>query len=215
MLSTLFNITVIAEWCAFITAVFLLRKKTKVWQLFIVFLFITVCAETAGWILSFVFKKNNNWIFNINLLINVPFSIWIFSKAEPLQKVSRFLYLAMALFIVFALTNLFFFQGFWKYNGITDVFSSIMLAVICCYFFYAVLKEETFRDLFRYEYFWLANGFLFYSLGSVVLYVFLDYLWAYYNQTKINVYGYINYGLNVLFYGSLIIAFICRHRNSK
>jgi len=121
----------------------------------------------------------------------------------------------MALFMGFGLCNLIFIQGFWKYNTITDVLSSIILAIISCYFFITVLKEEAFRNLFTYEYFWFANGILFYSLGSVVLYIFLDYLGDFYKETKINVYGYINYGLNVLFYGSLVIAFVCRQRNTK
>ncbi len=215
MLSTLFNITVIAEWCCFITSLIFLSKSTGVWRFFIPLLFIIIFAETAGWYLSYVLKKgNNNWIFNLLLTINISFSIWMFTTAEPLRKVKTKLFFIMAFYIVFAACNLFFVQGFWEYNGITEALGGIILAVISCYFFYALLKEEGFRNLFRYEYFWLANGLLFSSLGSV-LYIFLHYLHAFRKHTGINIYGYVNYGINVLLYGSLIIAFICRKRNTR
>jgi hypothetical protein len=160
-------------------------------------------------------KSNNSWIFNINLILNMSFSIWIFTTASPLQKVKRKLFLLLGVFIVFALLNLLCIQGLWRYNVFTEIAGDVILAGISCYFFYTVLTEETFRNLFSYEFYWFANGLLINSLGAVVLYIFLDYLWGYYKQTGINVYGYINYGINVLLYGSLIVAFICRYRNTK
>jgi hypothetical protein len=215
MIASLLNITVISEWCAFISAIFFLRKRTTSWQFFILVLFLTICVETTGWYLAYFSSGGNNWIFNILLLINDCFSIWLFSKAEPMRKIRKPLYLLIVCFIVFAICNLMFIEGTQKYNGYTEVLGDIMQATISCWFFYEVLREEKFRDLFRYEYFWLANGLLFCSLGSVVLYIFPDYLYAFYLNTKINVYGYINYLLNILLYGSLIIAFICRSRNTK
>jgi len=216
MLSSLFNITVIAEWCCFIAAIIFLPRRTGKWRLFIPLLFITILAETVGWYLwNILGKGNNGWIFNINLLINISFSVWMFSTVESLQKVKVKLFLLLFLFIAFAVCNTFFFEGPWVYNRFTDIAGNIILAVISCYFFYTVLNEDAFRNLFRYEYYWFANGLLFYSLGSVVLNVFLNYLWEYHKQTGVNIYGYINYGINVLLYGSFIIAFICRRRNTS
>jgi hypothetical protein len=216
MIAGLFNITFIAECCALMVAIILLNKKTTLWQFFILFLFITVLAETVGWYLAFILHKpNNNWVYNILLVFSGSFSLWIIANAEPFRKARTKLNGGMLLFVVFALCNLLFFQGPWKYNGYTEILGDLLMSVYCCYFFYRVLTESVYRDLFRYEYFWLANGFLFSSLGSVVLYIFLDALTMYYRHTNINIYGYINYGLNVLLYGSLIISFICRNRNTK
>ena len=44
-------------------------------------------------------------------------------------------------------------------------------------------------------------------MGSAVLNVFLTELQAYADKTHINVYGYINYSVNILFCTCLIIAF--------
>jgi hypothetical protein len=215
-LSTLFNPTVTSEWCAFIAALCLLRRRTGVWRLFIWQLLLTIIAETFGWSSIYFWKSlNNHWIFNLLLLISAGFWIWIFSRAEPMARSRKLLYGLLIGFLCFGLVNMFFFQGLWEYNGYTDVLSDMLIAGVCCYFFYTILREEQFRNLFGYEYFWLANGLLVSSLGSVVVYIFINDLFAFYNHTHINVYGYINYSLNIILYVSFIIAFICRNRNTR
>jgi hypothetical protein len=117
--------------------------------------------------------------------------------------------------MLYALINLFFFQGFWHYNQYTETIGDIIQVIICCYLFYSLLNEKAYRNLFSYEYFWLANGVLFSSLGSTILYHFPEAMSAYQKQTGINVFAILNNVLNVLLYGSLIIAFICRNRNTR
>lgn len=216
MIASLFNITFITESCAFAAAIWFLRKKTTVWQLFIPLLLVTIFVETLGWWLVAVERKSSNSIiYNLLMIVTDLFSFWILSHAEPLlNKKKMFLWLMIA-FSIFAIFNLAAFQGPWQYNGYTELLGDLLLAVLCCYFFYLLLREESDRDLVRYEYFWLANGFLFSALGSAVLYIFIDPLTAFYRQSGVNVYAYINYLLNVLLYGSLILAFICRYRNTK
>ena len=216
MIWTLFNITVISEWCAFIASILLLRKRTTFWQLFIPILFLTILAETTCWYFSYFFKDaNTNLIFNLLMIVNVCFPLWLLCQATPLQHARKTIYFCTILFILFAIINLVYFQGFKKFNSTTEAFGDMLIAVTSCYFLYQILVDDKYRDIFQYEYFWLANGLLFSSLGSAVLYVFLDYLWAYYRKTHINIYGYINYVINVIFYASLIVAFICRWRTTK
>jgi drug/metabolite transporter superfamily protein YnfA len=215
-LSNLFNPTVIAEWIAFLAALRFLPQRVGVWRLFVLLLLATILVETGGWYSTYIWKKSTNqWIFNILMLVSNAFWIWIFRFAEPMHKAGRPLRVLFTAFVCFGLANLLFFQGFWVYNSYTDIFGDLLVAVVCCYFFYASLQEELFRDFLRYEYFWLANGLLFSSLGSMVLYIFIDYLYAFKRHTQINVYGYINYGLNIILYGSFVIAFICRNRNTR
>lgn len=216
MLNSLFNPTVVAEWVTFVAAILLLPRRVGIWRLFVLLMLVNIVTETVGWAMAWFGKnRNNQWIFNLNMLISSGFSIWIFRWAEPMEDGRRLLQGLLAGFICFGMANLLFFQGFWRYNTYTEVVGDMVQAVVCCYFFFLCLQEEQFRDLFRYEYFWLANGLLFYSLGAVVLYIFLDALDAFTLHTRINVYGYINYGLNFILYGSMIIAFICRNRNMR
>lgn len=216
MLSSYFNITVIAEWWTFIAAIFLLDKKTKVWQLFILLLFLTLCVETIGWYLRTQEHSFFNALpFNLLMLISNAFLIWFFTKARTLQKIKRTLIYLDYFFIVFGVVNLFFFQGFWYYNSFSETLGDIMLSVICCYFFYTLLTEKEYIDLLRLDYFWLAIGVLFSSLGSALLYHFSWALREFYIHSKIDVGTYINYALNLILYTSLIIAFICRWKITR
>ncbi|HEY1870147.1 MAG TPA: hypothetical protein VGG71_03770 [Chitinophagaceae bacterium] len=216
MIGYLFNFTFIAECIAFLAALYLLDKKTGTWRLFIPFLSVTLVVETIGWYLIDKSRpSNNNWIYNILLLFNGIFTFWILSKADPLVKARRYLLICLSVFISFSIFNMLLFEGFWKYNGYTEMLLDLMTSIYICYFFYQVIAENVYRNLYKYEYFWIAIGFLFSSLGSVVLYIFIDSLTSYYNNTHINIYGYINYGLNVVLYGSLIISFICRRRSTR
>jgi hypothetical protein len=216
MIASLFNITFITESCAFIAAIWFLRKRATLWQLFIPLLFLTIFVETLGWWLVVVERKSSNSIiYNLLMIVTDLFSLWILFHAEPLLKKRKMFLWLMTAFSIFAIVNLASFQGPWQYNGYTELLGDLLQVVLCCYFFYSLLREERHRDLVHYEYFWLANGFLFSSLGSAVLYIFIDPLTAFYRQTGVNVYANINYLLNTLLYGSLILAFICRYRNTK
>ncbi|MDB5198741.1 MAG: hypothetical protein JWO92_704 [Chitinophagaceae bacterium] len=216
MISSYFNITIIAEWICFIAALILLHKKTKVWRLFILLLFLTLCAETTGWYMRTRHHQFHNALpFNFLMIISTTFLIWFFTKAASLQKMKKVLNYLNYFFILFAVINLFFFQGFWKYNSFSETLGDIMLAIICCYFFYTLLTEKNYVDLLRLDYFWLATGIFFSALGSALLYQFSGVLRDYYLRSKIDIGTYINYSLNLILYISLIIAFICRWKTTR
>jgi hypothetical protein len=216
MINSYFNVTVIAEWLTFIVSLLLLDKKTTRWRLFIMLLFLVLCAETAGW---YMYNRlgifDNALPFNILMLLSNVFFIWFMSTATVLQQVKKWLVYLNCFFLVFGLINLFFFQGLWRYNSFSESLGDIILVLICCYFIFTLLKANEHTDLLRFDYFWLANGLLFYCLGSALLYQFSYLLGNYYNQTKINIGEYINYALNLILYSSLIIAFICRRKTTR
>ena len=216
MIATLFNPTVIAECCTLLAAIFLLKKNSGRWQLFIPVLLVTIIAETLGWAWTYLFhKRGNGWIFNINLLMTSAFYFWLLSFAGPLQQLKSRLLTCVAIFFLFASLNALFGQGFTAYQTYTDIFAELMLIVTGFYFFYKVLTEEIYRNVFRYEYFWLVNGLLLYALGGVVLYAFYEVIVAYDKLHKVHLYGLINYIINGIFYGSLIIAFVCRNKTQE
>lgn len=214
MLNGYLNITVFAEWCCFIAAIIFLDKKTKMWRFFILWLFLTLCTETTGWWLR-THHFRNALPFNILMLVSKTFLIWFFSQSIFLQKVKPALLFFNVAFILLGLINLFFFQGFWIYNSYSETFADIILAITCCYFLYTVLTGNEYINLPHLDYFWLATGVLFSALGSALLYQFSYVLREYYLNTKIDIGTYINYGLNLILYSSLIIAFICRWKITR
>lgn len=106
-------------------------------------------------------------------------------------------------------------QGFRIYNSYSEGLGDLLIAIISCVFLFTLLKEETYRNLFAYEYFWFANGLLFSSLGNALLYFFLNDLSEYEKKTGVAIYDYINYVINIILYSSLIIAFICRRKTTR
>src|SRR6185295_3514598 len=114
MLLSYFNITVIAEWCTFMAAVFLLNKNTGIWQLFILLLFLILCTETIGWYLHNVVKRYENALpFNILMILSDSFFIWLFSRADLMKGMRRIILYFFFFFVLFSVANLFFFEGFW------------------------------------------------------------------------------------------------------
>jgi len=216
MINSYLNVTVIAEWITFIASVLLLDKRTTRWRLFIVLLFLVLCTETTGWyFINRLHIYNNALPFNILMLGSNIFFMWFFSKEALIQRTKKLLAFLGILFLIFGLLNLFFFQGFWIYNSISEAAGDIILSILCCYFLYTLVKDPAPVNLLNMDIFWLATGILFYSLGSAMLYQFSYLLADYYKKTNINIGNYINYALNLVMYTTMIIAFICRRKATR
>ena len=215
MIRSLFNITVIAEWVALLVGVKTLVNSRNQWRWFILFLVVTIFTETLGWYLRTIKQTPHFKLpFNILLMIRVCFFLWIFSLSELLSRFRKSIIAVILVFLAFGLINLVFIQGFWIYNFYTEVIGDILLVILCGLFYYELLMERSFRKLLAYPYFWLSVGLLLSALGSIVLYIFMESILAYYQETRINIGGQINTILSVILYGALIIAFICQRRQN-
>src|SRR5580704_15371721 len=112
MLYSLFNFVTTLEYITLLAAViFLHAKKVGKWRLFIVLLFLIVCAEDLGWYWHHILGKENAWIFNINMIITMLFLLWIMSTNPAIQKSKKLIYLFIGIFFVWAFMNIYFFQG--------------------------------------------------------------------------------------------------------
>jgi len=215
-LLSFFHLTNIAELCALFAGIWLLRRDRSSWLLFIPQLLLTILVELTGWYLNtYMHIRQNALPFNILMLITISFYMWFF-RQETLFAANRLQLACVAIFFLLGgLANLLFGQGLWKYNYFSESAGDLVLATICCLFFYRHLKTETYRDFFTDAWFWLVNGLLLSSMGSAILYMFVDELGEYYKHTHIDLYDNINNILNIIFYSSLTVAFICRHRVTK
>ncbi|MBI2730150.1 MAG: hypothetical protein HYX40_05265 [Sphingobacteriales bacterium] len=216
-LFSLFNTIVTTEYIMLIAAILLLHKKrVGVWRLFIPLLFIIVLTETYGWYLNEVQDTHNNtWIFSLNMIVSNMCLFWIFSFAEPLQAVQKKIHLLMIVSGLLAILNFIFFQGLQVYNWYSETGFDLLQVILCFYLFYATIKEEKYRSILGYEYFWLAIGVLISSLVGAFLYIFPTLLLSYKRATGINIFKIINTGVNLVLYLNVLIAFICRQKNTK
>jgi hypothetical protein len=211
-----FNIITIIEWITLATSLFLLDKRTGYWRWFIAWLALTVIVEFTGWYMRVhIGIKQNALPFNLLMLVRILFFTYILSRAEMLGEVRKRLWVFASIFLCGALLNLFFYQGFNRYNSFTDSLANIVLAITCCYLLYMILIDERQLDVMKQEYFWLANGLIFYLLGSAMFFNFSYLLMDYYTRTGINLGTYLNSSLNLVLYINLIIAFVCRRKTSR
>jgi hypothetical protein len=212
----LFDVTYISELSAFIAAIFFLHKKSTGWQLFVFYMLFVVVVETLGWYLPAVLgKEENDWLYNIYLLAETPFYIYVLSKAPQLSNKKKQLLVLLLLFVSSYIVEVLFVNNIFTYGENTQVLGNIIISFITCYFFYSILISEDAVDLLKYEYFWVSIGLLFYSIGTTILFLFLPSLRAYYQETCIRLYQYIMNEFNFLLYGSLIVAFVCRRKKLK
>lgn len=210
-----FNIITVVEWISLFAAIYLLDKRTGAWRLFIPFLLVSILTEIAGWYMRVHMGVKNGLPFNLLLLLRILFFIYILTRAEMLVRVKKKLFVFAFVFIAGGLLNLFFYQGLHRYNSFTESMGDIVLAITCCYLLYLLVQDEQQLNLMKQEYFWLANGLIFYLLGSALLFNFSYLLLAYYKRTGINLGTYINSSLNLVLHTNLIIAFICRRKTSR
>ena len=215
-MTAFFNITIIAELTTFVASLYLLDKKTTVWRLFIPWLFLVLLTETAGWYIANILRiRSNALLYNILLLISSAFFLWFLNRKVVPEKIKKAFSLIIVSFILFGIINLFFFQGFHKYNSLSETAGDIILSVLCCYFLFSLVKNPEHTSLLQMDYFWLANGLLFYSLGNALLYQFSGLLNSYRIETGVNIGNYINYSVNLVLHICLIIAFVCRRKATR
>jgi hypothetical protein len=213
MLKLILGVTVNCECISLIAAIVLIRTKLSAWRLFVPFLFITALADVVGSYGRLVLKNSHfELVYNILLIISIAFYV-IFFTAYILMNVFRKLFIYMLSgFFVFALFNLFFFQGLFRYNFYSEVLGDCIIILVVGCFFYTILTNETYVGLFTDSFFWLSSGLLMFSLGSIVLYIFRPVIVNYYQDTCINLGGSINDILNVILFASFITAFVCQKK---
>lgn len=213
-MTTYFNITVVAEWCTLTAAVIALDQKTGKWWLWIVLLLLGILTETIGWYLhNFMGLRPNALPFNIMMIIRSVFLICFF--ADRGQGFPFLVKIFLIVFSIAAIANFLLYQGFWQYNFYSESLADIFLIILCCRYILLLVRRPEYTNLLANEYFWFSIGLLFYSMGSAFLYNFYQLLADYRHETGINVGLYLNYGLNILLAGCLIIAFICRRKATR
>jgi hypothetical protein len=195
------------EWAAFLASLgFYKNIHCKPLKWLPIFLLIVVIVETVGRYMHYVIGKSNAWLYNLYTPIEIFFYTYLFY--EYLQhKVFKLItkYLLILLPII-ALVNLFFVQGFYELNSNFIKISSIAGIFLCgLYFIDIFISPETIYPL-REPLFWIATGFLFYNLGGISYYLFIDYIMANKKDPNGSLFRSINTVVICLLYSCLIIA---------
>lgn len=185
-------------------------------RLFIPFLALTFLAEVLPLLVNVSFQSSNHWWFNIFTVIEFLFYIYIFSRALKSSKASKVLLMAIPVYLLIAIINMGFIQGFNKFHTISYRLGAIFL-IVCCYLYFRQLMHEEEEEviLWRNPLFWIATGLLFFYLGFFMYMNAFDYI--VYNQVEYNIqlWNIISFSLNTLLYSCFTIALLCSRKSNR
>ncbi|RYU89370.1 hypothetical protein EWM62_13655 [Mucilaginibacter terrigena] len=114
-----------------------------------------------------------------------------------------------------ALTALLYFyesldHGLYKYHNLTNTTLSIQFIIYSLYYFYNLLKDDSYVNLRYSAGFWWVTGILFFCFGSVISSLFYYKLSVILITTKGSLTAYIYYALNIILYSCWSYSFICK-----
>lgn len=205
ILSTL-NLVKIVVFVTFIVACISLKLEKQNKVLFAILL-LNFCTEIATSVMVYN-KKSIVFITTVSILLH--HALWLYMLGMLwLNKATG--YIPVALFLFFALTNLFFIEGFFAFNFKSFIFGALLYILIFLYYSYYNLQKENFPFFSSNSYLLLFCPVLFF-LGFSFIFGFKNKAL---NSTLIfgtfKLYSFISIFVNLAYY-SLINIYIYRNK---
>ncbi|HEY8895695.1 MAG TPA: hypothetical protein VIM79_12795 [Niastella sp.] len=202
--------TISELFCLAIGIFCLYRDKDKVWKSFILFLLFTCLTELAG---VYVRKEyhTNFWIYNIYLVVEcVVTNYFLYHLINPNQHLRKLLMGWFVIFLCFYFNELYV-KHFNAYVSAATTFLSVELILASIYYYYRLLKEESYRKLSKDASFWWVNGTICFYFAGIATNIFFSYLL--FDKTYITKsVSYFLFSLqNVILYSCWSYSFICRY----
>lgn len=177
----------------FLVGLLFLKYRNPMHQKVLGILFICFVNEFVALMLKAQGMPIDN-LFNINIIIHN--TLW-------LMIIGAFLYETKAVIvihIIFGLANLFFLEGFSKFNYYTFVFGALLYTTIFIYLSFKQLKKENLSFFLSNNYILLFAPVLFF-LGLSFMFSFKSReLTSTYIFNEMKLYTFINYFVNIIYY---------------
>lgn len=152
-------------------------KLNKVWYelKFLCFIllisFVTDLASIL--VIRYIVGANTYLIGNIYLIVQFILLVLLFRKH---LRSTQFADIVLLFFILFSLGNLFFFQGPWVFNSVSNVVACLVLISFCIFYFYRLLTELPTMHILRLPMLWISFAVLTYYGGNFFLFLINNYL---------------------------------------
>jgi hypothetical membrane protein len=195
--------------CFFVAIVSLWRDKRLVWRSATLYLLITCITEIMGIYLKKQHHPNNAWVYNISMVFEAAFVGAMFIDLLRSVKYSRIIIITgLVLLLIpyyYELSN----HGICQYNDLTYTIMSVPFIVYSLFYYYKLLADENYINLWRSAQFWWVAGTLFFYFGSTACDIFYAQLMIEITP-KHYLSTYIYKVLNIFLYGCWSYSFICR-----
>ena len=204
------------ECCALLTCILCWRglKATSLkWLL--PFMFFMVGVEFVGRYLRVELKESNAFLYNISVPVEFIFYGLLFYLhfQHPFQK--RLAKWFVILFILFVLLNLFWLQGFIKFNTNVLKLGSFCMILLSAVYFVELLNRDTDKHILAEPMFWVACGVFLFNTGEFLYSLFSDYLISKHMDLSRKIFSCINNNLIWVLYTCISISSICTMKLRK
>lgn len=119
------------------------------------------------------YSIHTHFIGNIYLIAQFSLLILIFRKQLHNNRIVDFI---LALFILFFIINISFFQGPWVFNSVSNVVACLILIAFCLFYFYRLLNDLPIVHIQQLPMLWITFAVLTYYGGNFFLFLVKNYL---------------------------------------
>lgn len=182
-------------------------KVTRLHWLMPYLLFIVLIEFSGRYITTELHNTNNGWLYNISVPVEYLFYGVLFYQNYDSEKYQKIGKLFLVLFPLFVVLNLFLIQGFKKFNNNILKVGDFSIILLCCLYFFDLLKIEKIINPLKIPMFWITSGLLIFSTGELVYISISSTLFSYWGEFRSMVKA-INNNLIYILYSSLIIGII-------
>lgn len=179
------------------------------------FLVFIVGVEMTGRYLRTVAHLPNLLLYNLSVPIEFLFYGFLFYSYYERQLFKKLAGYFLLGFFLFALINLFFFQGLSIFNTHTLALGNFYMLVLSCLYFVELMKKEQPVNILREPMFWLTTGIFLFNAGEFSYTLFLDYLYITDLDSARKIFAEINNKLIWVLYTCITIAILCSEKKPR
>lgn len=187
------------------------KEEMTLLKYFPVFLSIMLVVEIVGTYMSY-HHQNNVFIYNLENVFETGFYLFFLDRViKEFRKTNKSYLLAIVIYIVGALANIFFIQGRYNFHSYTFIIGSLFAIVLCLQYFIYVLRYSKFIILTRDPRFWIVTALMFYHSLMLPLFTAYSFTSKMPLQVSLILFKMIDY-INYIFLLILMIGFLCKRR---
>jgi hypothetical protein len=196
--------------CLLFAFICLLKDPSPEWRSSWLFLVITCVTEFTG-----IYLKRqhlaNQWPYNILLIFQILFFSYMFwALFGKNNRKKRFIIVSgliiLTLFYLYDLSQ----HGFYRFNTVAYNSMSVILVIYSLYYFYMLLKQDSYVKLKFSAAFWWSCGVLFFYFGDTAVNLFRGKLSKIMITQNHALPYFILMLLNIILYSCWSYSFICK-----
>jgi multisubunit Na+/H+ antiporter MnhG subunit len=193
---------------------FVKRDLSFYLKLLLVILFVTVIVELIGFFIGRKSGATTIPLYNFFITFEFTFYLWMIREIVKNIKARSIMRYIFLIYPILCLTNIFFIQGFYKFQSVTYSLGCLLIMAFSIYYFFELFQTKHSVNLVRQPAFWICSGLLFYYSCTFFIFAFVNFLPRLSLSTQQLILNAINL-LNILLYLMFSIAFLCRFRITK